>query len=146
MPLPQVCVCYLVREHGGVTQVLLGRKKHGLGQGYFVGLGGKLEPGESAVDAAVQTCGTDALVLFRTLADAGWTGTLVTVSRGLHRIRGDEAGCYPAALTATLGETFGVEHPDLRTWHLDLPGRDVAADTAVLASATTSKSSSSSGT
>lgn len=54
MPLPQVCVCYLLRESGGRTQVLLGRKKHGLGRGYFVGLGGKLEPGESAVDAAVR--------------------------------------------------------------------------------------------
>jgi 8-oxo-dGTP diphosphatase len=54
MPLPQVCVCYLLREAGGRTEVLLGRKKHGLVQGYFVGLGGKLEPGESAVDAAVR--------------------------------------------------------------------------------------------
>ena len=54
MPLPQVCVCYLLRERGGRTEVLLGRKKHGLGEGYFVGLGGKLEPRESAVDAAVR--------------------------------------------------------------------------------------------
>jgi len=54
MPLPQVCVCYLLRERGGRTEVLLGRKKHGLGEGYFVGLGGKLEAGESAVDAAVR--------------------------------------------------------------------------------------------
>lgn len=54
MPLPQVCVCYLLRERRGRTEVLLGRKKHGLGQGYFVGLGGKLEPGESPVDAAVR--------------------------------------------------------------------------------------------
>src|SRR6185436_10215391 len=54
MPLPQVCVCYLLRERAGAAEVLLGRKKHGLGQGYFVGLGGKLEPGESAVDAAVR--------------------------------------------------------------------------------------------
>ena len=54
MPLPQVCVCYLLREHAGVTEVLLGRKKKGLGAGNFVGLGGKLEPGESAVDAAVR--------------------------------------------------------------------------------------------
>ena len=46
MPLPQVCVCYLLRERGGRTEVLLGRKKHGLG--------GKLEPGEQAVDAAVR--------------------------------------------------------------------------------------------
>ena len=54
MPLPQVCVCYLLRERAGGVEVLLGRKKHGLGMGYFVGLGGKLEPGESAVDAAVR--------------------------------------------------------------------------------------------
>lgn len=54
MPLPQVCVCYLLRERAGTTEVLLGRKKHGLGMGNFVGLGGKLEAGESAVDAAVR--------------------------------------------------------------------------------------------
>ena len=54
MPLPQVCVCYLLREHAGGIEVLLGRKKHGLGMGNYVGLGGKLEPGESAVDAAVR--------------------------------------------------------------------------------------------
>jgi 8-oxo-dGTP diphosphatase len=54
MALPQVCVCYLLREVDGRAEVLLGRKKHGLGQGYFVGLGGKLEPGESAVEAAVR--------------------------------------------------------------------------------------------
>ncbi|GAA2039603.1 hypothetical protein GCM10009819_25910 [Agromyces tropicus] len=54
MPLPEVCVCYVLREAAGRTEVLLGRKKHGLGTGYFVGLGGKLEAGESAVDAAVR--------------------------------------------------------------------------------------------
>jgi len=54
MPLPQVCVCYLLREHAGGVDVLLGRKKQGLGAGNFVGPGGKLEPGESAVDAAVR--------------------------------------------------------------------------------------------
>ena len=54
MLLPQVCVCYLLREREGRVEVLLGRKKHGLGEGYFVGLGGKLEPGETATDAAVR--------------------------------------------------------------------------------------------
>ncbi|WP_164863500.1 8-oxo-dGTP diphosphatase [Agromyces sp. LHK192] len=53
-PLPRVCVCYLLREHDGRTEVLLGRKKHGLGHGYFVAPGGKLEPGESAVDAVIR--------------------------------------------------------------------------------------------
>jgi len=53
--LPQVCVCYLTRLSAtGERQVLLGRKKKGLGLGNIVGLGGKLEPGESAVDAAVR--------------------------------------------------------------------------------------------
>ncbi len=54
MALPEVCVCYVLREVDGRTEVLLGRKKHGLGEGNYVGLGGKLEPGESAVDAAVR--------------------------------------------------------------------------------------------
>ncbi|GAA1944953.1 8-oxo-dGTP diphosphatase [Agromyces allii] len=54
MPLPQVCVCYLLREHDGRTEVLLGRKRHGLGVGNLVGPGGKLEPGESATDAAAR--------------------------------------------------------------------------------------------
>ncbi|GAA1844854.1 8-oxo-dGTP diphosphatase [Agromyces salentinus] len=55
MPLlPQVCVCYLLRERGGRTEVLLGRKRHGLGEGKWVGPGGKLEPGESPADAAVR--------------------------------------------------------------------------------------------
>lgn len=55
MTLPQVCVCYLTRfSEGGELQVLLGRKKKGLGAGNIVGLGGKLEPGETAVDAAVR--------------------------------------------------------------------------------------------
>jgi 8-oxo-dGTP diphosphatase len=53
--LPQVCVCYLTRlSETGEPQVLLGRKKKGLGLGNIVGLGGKLEPGESAVEAAVR--------------------------------------------------------------------------------------------
>jgi 8-oxo-dGTP diphosphatase len=53
--LPQVCVCYLTRlSEAGEPQVLLGRKKKGLGLGNIVGLGGKLEPGESAVEAAVR--------------------------------------------------------------------------------------------
>jgi len=53
--LPEVCVCYLTRLSAhGVRQVLLGRKKKGLGLGNIVGLGGKLEPGETALDAAVR--------------------------------------------------------------------------------------------
>ena len=56
MPLPEVCVCYLVRERadGLGLEVLLGRKKRGLGTGKYVAPGGKLEPGESARVAMVR--------------------------------------------------------------------------------------------
>jgi 8-oxo-dGTP diphosphatase len=54
MPVYRVCVTYLMREHEGRAQVLLGRKKRGLGTGRWVGLGGKFEPGEGAEEAAVR--------------------------------------------------------------------------------------------
>ncbi|MWB98032.1 8-oxo-dGTP diphosphatase [Agromyces seonyuensis] len=54
MGLPQVCVVYVLRERGGRTRVLLGRKREGLGAGRLVGPGGKLEPGETPVQAAVR--------------------------------------------------------------------------------------------
>jgi 8-oxo-dGTP diphosphatase len=54
VPLPEVCVCYLVRSTPTGDEVLLGRKKAGLGAGRLVGPGGKLEPGESPVDAMVR--------------------------------------------------------------------------------------------
>jgi len=54
MTLPEVCVCYLLREASAGTEVLLGRKKTGLGEGNLVGPGGKLEPGESPAAAAVR--------------------------------------------------------------------------------------------
>ena len=54
MPVYRVCVAYLLREHEGRRQVLLGRKKRGLGTGHWVGLGGKLEPGEGVQEAVVR--------------------------------------------------------------------------------------------
>jgi 8-oxo-dGTP diphosphatase len=56
-PVPpyQVCVAFLLRTRpDGRAEVLLGRKKTGLGSGNIVGLGGKLEPGESALQAIVR--------------------------------------------------------------------------------------------
>lgn len=54
----EVAVVYLTREtatpDGPRTEVLLGRKRTGLGIDRLVAPGGKLEPGESAVDAAVR--------------------------------------------------------------------------------------------
>lgn len=52
--LPRVCVAYLCRTTAGRPQVLLGRKKRGLGEGLFVGLGGKFEPGETESEAVVR--------------------------------------------------------------------------------------------
>lgn len=51
MPLPEVCVCYLIRAGAAGDEVLLGRKKFGLGAGNLVGPGGKIEPGETPEQA-----------------------------------------------------------------------------------------------
>ena len=51
----QVCVCFITRRNErGVRQVLLGRKKTGLGLGNIVGLGGKIEQGETPLEAIVR--------------------------------------------------------------------------------------------
>lgn len=54
MNLPQVCVAYLIRDGAEGQEVLLGRKRKGLGFGNWVGLGGKLESGESVAEAATR--------------------------------------------------------------------------------------------
>lgn len=50
----QVCVAFLLRDGADGPEVLLGKKKTGLGSGNIVGLGGKIEAGETAVDAIVR--------------------------------------------------------------------------------------------
>lgn len=51
----EVCVVYVLRAGAsGVDEVLLGRKRRGLGEGKIVAPGGKLEPGESPAAAAVR--------------------------------------------------------------------------------------------
>ncbi|NQX11485.1 NUDIX domain-containing protein [Microbacteriaceae bacterium VKM Ac-2855] len=55
MSHPEVCVVYVIRRAAdGREDVLLGRKRRGLGEGRIVAPGGKLEPGESAVTAAAR--------------------------------------------------------------------------------------------
>lgn len=55
MPLTSTCLCLLTRTGGdGVPEVLLGRKKTGFGTGKIVAIGGHVEPGESAAEAAVR--------------------------------------------------------------------------------------------
>lgn len=54
MTLPDVCVVYILRERAGTAQVLLGYKRTGLGLGRVVGIGGKVEAGETVTEAAVR--------------------------------------------------------------------------------------------
>jgi 8-oxo-dGTP diphosphatase len=53
--LTAMCLCFLTRTGAdGRREVLLGRKKTGFGAGKIVGLGGHVEPGESAAEAAAR--------------------------------------------------------------------------------------------
>jgi 8-oxo-dGTP diphosphatase len=47
-----MCLCFVTRSAG--AEVLLGLKKTGFGAGRIVGLGGHVEPGETAAEAAVR--------------------------------------------------------------------------------------------
>ena len=55
VPLTSTCLCLLTRTGGdGAREVLLGYKKTGFGTGKIVALGGHVEPGESAAEAAAR--------------------------------------------------------------------------------------------
>lgn len=54
MELPVVCVAFLLREGLEGPEVLLGFKRTGLGLGRLVGIGGKVEQGETLVEGAVR--------------------------------------------------------------------------------------------
>jgi 8-oxo-dGTP diphosphatase len=50
-----MCLCILTRHSPtGRREILLGRKKTGFGTGKIVGLGGHVEPGETALEATVR--------------------------------------------------------------------------------------------
>ena len=53
MPIRQTTLCLPVRGNPP-SHVLLGLKKTGFGQGKMTGIGGKVEPGETIVDAALR--------------------------------------------------------------------------------------------
>ena len=50
----RTCLCMIRRAGPGGPELLLGFKKTGFGMGRWVGLGGHIEPGEKAADAAVR--------------------------------------------------------------------------------------------
>ncbi len=86
-----------------------------------------LRPGDLAADLIVVAPAADeeqasipVLELVAELAAAGWTGELVTVGHG------DPA----TALTAAIAATAGVELPEVRSWHLELPAGDSVGDQA----------------
>ena len=55
VPLTSTCLCLLTRTGGdGAAEVLLGYKKTGFGTGKIVALGGHVEPGETAAEAAAR--------------------------------------------------------------------------------------------
>lgn len=71
MPLPEVCVCYLVKPDIGGDTVLLGRKKFGLGEGNLVGPGGKIEPGETPEQAIVREVAEETSIVLNRVALVG---------------------------------------------------------------------------
>lgn len=68
-----VTLCFLLRERGTRTEVLLGLKRTGFGTGKIVGIGGHVEAGESDAEAVVREVWEEAGVVVRQedLADAG---------------------------------------------------------------------------
>lgn len=54
MAAKRTCVCLLTRGAAGATEVLLGLKKRGFGEGRIVAPGGHLDPGETAEQACVR--------------------------------------------------------------------------------------------
>ncbi|ABY22563.1 NUDIX hydrolase [Renibacterium salmoninarum ATCC 33209] len=53
-PAPVTLLFLLRTQESGAQEVLLGLKKTGFGTGKIVGIGGHVEPGESAIEAAVR--------------------------------------------------------------------------------------------
>jgi 8-oxo-dGTP diphosphatase len=68
-----VALCFLLRNTPAGAEVLLGLKRTGFGKGKVVGIGGHVEPGESAVEAAVREVLEETGVRLQAadLADAG---------------------------------------------------------------------------
>jgi 8-oxo-dGTP diphosphatase len=73
MKYTPVTLCFLLRDTGCGTDVLLGLKRTGFGAGKIVGIGGHVEPGESDAEAVVREVWEEVgvVVLQEDLAHAG---------------------------------------------------------------------------
>jgi 8-oxo-dGTP diphosphatase len=60
LPARHTTLLFLLRNNG--QEILLARKKRGMGTGKFNGVGGKVEEGESELDACVRECSEEVLV------------------------------------------------------------------------------------
>ncbi len=52
--MKEATLCFLVKGRGGETEVLLGLKKRGFGEGKYNGFGGKVKAGESLEGAVIR--------------------------------------------------------------------------------------------
>lgn len=75
MTAAHVTLCFLLRNDAEGEHVLLGTKKTGFGSGKVVGVGGHVEPGETAVEAAVREVMEEINVVVRA-ADLVQAGTV----------------------------------------------------------------------
>lgn len=68
-----VALCFLFRRTPGGREVLLGLKRSGFGTGRIVALGGGIEPGETAADAAVREVAEESgvIVVLEDLTELG---------------------------------------------------------------------------
>lgn len=60
---------------------------------------------------------------------------VITVSRGLHRIAGDEPVHFIGAITAAVTGGLSVEYPESEVRHIDLPGLEAPGDRLALCQA-----------
>ena len=73
----EATLCFPIKGHP-ITEVLLGLKKLGLGEGKYDGFGGKIEPGETVEAAAVRELAEEAGIVASEQA-LEWMGRLVFV-------------------------------------------------------------------
>ncbi|WP_285723799.1 8-oxo-dGTP diphosphatase [Psychromicrobium xiongbiense] len=142
MPAAPVVLLFLLRSGLQGTEVLLGLKKTGFGTGKIVGIGGHVESGESAVEAAVREmaeetsvtvrpsdCEFRGTVNFRFPAQPDWDmDTAVFVSKAWTSQPVETEEIAPAwyPLTAL---PLGKMWQDAAHWLPALIGHDTAADT-----------------